>query len=217
MSRVLLVKTTADQADNTHMIKDIGVIETVANPHNIPLQVWRHIPSYLINVLIATGTTHQIIRAQSADGIMGSRTAMRAITNRGGDIYRRLQSFGHPQTHHVFEHFQKAIADINQIIAKHPDLVFRKVQGMDSGDLMLAAISGLLLSEVCRLLFGMDVADQQIQQTAFGSWAAHLDAMRVMIRRRGGFDHLTATSPPRVLYLLMTYCLYVTPRCQRRR
>jgi hypothetical protein len=134
------------------MIKDIGVIETNANPHNIPLQVWRHIPSYLMNVLIATGTTHQIIRAQSSDMIMSSQIAMPAISNRGGDIYRRLQSLGHPQTHHVFEHFQKAIADINQIIANHPDLVFRKVQGMDSGDLMIAAISGLLLSEVGTLL-----------------------------------------------------------------
>lgn len=134
--------------DNKYMIKDIGVFETSANPHNIPLQVWHFIPSYLINVLIATGTTHQIIRAQSSEMISDSKVAMRSIDLRGGDIYRRLQSFAHPHTHLVFEHFQKAIADVNKIIAKHPDLIFRKVKGFDTGDLMIAAISGLLLSEV---------------------------------------------------------------------
>lgn len=178
---------------NTHMIKDIGVFETTANPHNIPLQVWRHIPSYLVNVLIATGTTHQIIRAQSTDMIMSSRVAMPVVQNRNGDIYKRLQSLGHPDTHHVFEHFQKAIGNINQIIADHPDLSFKKIKGLDSGDLMLAAVSGLLLSEV--------------QQSAFGSWAAHLEALRVMIKRRGGFENLAKDSTPRVMYLLVCYFL----------
>ena len=130
------------------MIKDIGVFTSSANPHNIPLQLWRDIPSYFFNVLIATGTTHQIIRSQSMDSILGSQGAMRSAQIRGGDIYLRLQSLGHPHTHRVYEHFHKAIGDVNNIIANNPDLTFRKVNGLDTGDLMIAAISGLMLSGV---------------------------------------------------------------------
>ncbi|KAH8178532.1 fungal specific transcription factor domain-containing protein [Sarocladium implicatum] len=178
---------------NNYMIKDIGVFTSSANPHNIPLQLWRDIPSYFFNVLIATGTTHQIIRSQSMDSILGSQGAMRSAQIRGGDIYLRLQSLGHPHTHRVYEHFHKAIGDVNNIIANNPDLTFRKVNGLDTGDLMIAAISGLMLSG--------------IQQTAFGSWPAHFEALRVMIKRRGGYQALVSGSSPRLLYLLVTFLI----------
>lgn len=132
------------------MIKDLGVVTTTASVHNIPLQVWRHIPDYLVNVLIATGTTHQIIRSQPREAFLSSRVALRAVHQRSGpsNIYRRLQSFHHPSTHLVFEHFQKAISAVNGILAKHPDLSFQQIKGLNTGDLMIAAISGLMLSEV---------------------------------------------------------------------
>ncbi|KAL3952661.1 hypothetical protein ACCO45_012604 [Purpureocillium lilacinum] len=60
-------KLTLDCLDyyNNFVCPDMVLLDTTANPLRVPLEFWRYIPDVVLDMLVSTSLTHQLIRAKA--------------------------------------------------------------------------------------------------------------------------------------------------------
>lgn len=156
------------------------------NPHYIDPEVWHVLPDIVLQFYTAVVTTHRVVRSQPSYVLEAHTSAVDSGTAHAVDTSaRRLYKFTHPLVKTIYKLQQHVIKCLGMIIDD---------EEIRFSDITLGIVAGLMLFEVS----AYDASGQiymmpnnpQIQQSAYGAWRVHLEAMRIIISQRGGFGKL---------------------------
>ncbi|KAH8692963.1 fungal-specific transcription factor domain-containing protein [Talaromyces proteolyticus] len=166
---------------NSSISSDMIVFDSTPNPYHINLEIWQYLPSIVMDFLSAVVATHRVIRSQTCDVLSAHASAVQGHT-----VDRRsrgLDAFAHPLKKSVYGHHRQVIQGLRALI--------------DDGALQSSTddIFGLISS----------LMTLEIQQSAYGPWIVHLEAMRTIISQRGGFRNVAREQylPSHALHLFM--------------
>ncbi|UNI15556.1 hypothetical protein JDV02_002081 [Purpureocillium takamizusanense] len=154
---------------NDFVCPDMVLLDTPANPLRAPLEFWRYIPDVVLDILVSTSLTHQLIRAKAHE--IASSPVAAAQGNDADALVpikrNRMSGLHGPSVPVIYKYHQRTLRAVNRELSKTESRY---------GDLALGIIITLMRVE--------------IQQSAFGAWPAHLEAARAIIAHRGGFSRL---------------------------
>ncbi|KAJ3495431.1 hypothetical protein NLG97_g3402 [Lecanicillium saksenae] len=144
-------------------IPDMVLVDSHGNPHRADLSLWHYVPDVYMDLLICVAWTHQLVRCHSTHHITFHNCLNQAKTS--VTVKRsHLPSIPDPTVRKIYKRMHSSIKMLNELL---DDVEMR------FSDIVLSIIITLMRVEV--------------QQSAFGSWPAHLLAARIIVKRRGGF------------------------------
>lgn len=129
--------------DNTHICPDVVAVDSPENPHRIDIYIWHLIPDFLLSMLNAISTTHQIIRSQPINVLLTDNTATYSEGSAADKQVTRLESFHHPLITKVYRYQHQALQGINGCL---------QIMQTELTDMAIALIALLLMAQVTFIL-----------------------------------------------------------------
>lgn len=112
------------------MCPDMVLLDTAANPHRAPLELWRDMPDVMLDIVVSTALTHQVIRSQAGPAPDSSAPGIRR---------HRMSSFHGPSMPVIYKHRQRTLKAVNAELSN---------EDTRYGDLVLWAVITLMSVEV---------------------------------------------------------------------
>lgn len=111
------------------------LLDTTANPLRVPLEFWRYIPDVVLDMLVSTSLTHQLIRAKAHE--------VSTIGMEGNSLVpikrHRMSALQGPSVPVIYKYHQRTLMAVNQELSKTESRY---------GDLALGIIITLMRVEV---------------------------------------------------------------------